>query len=1645
MPPLPLNLDQIRTARATLAEQRRAQRAASAEHQRAKADLDALRRGGADGRTTERAAARVARLAEVVKGTATASRESLLSIASLSERLRRERDPAVMVQALATTHPVALLPVAVQTRYDDATTTLMIRIYPDALHGFTHEPGLRPLELDEGTRYWTIRFADAADAVSPWTQIARLFGPSRAAYIVRTTTPSNVGEIGVAEAPVFAEDIPLAAAQSQQVFASALPDRFVAIGFRGGQQIFRKWGSVVVDQLALSPLFDPLLMEDPDDTNPFAGDRAWMVDYAAAEAAGMAVTVTQNDLQGAQMRQGVQRLLVLGVDWTQTPDTAAELLASVLDNHQHSDGLAFVAQGTPTNNTASKRAGFASNGADVVDALEPTSADGQAAAVADELASAGARLQLLLGLPKPTVAADGTPVVGFDAGLVPGASLLEGATAGHMINALWNATIGYTLRFFWNPIDTSQTLIEDADIEQLRAFAVRFLRPSGPLSALRVGNTPYGILPIATKTFVPKANSPLERELLEAISWFRTHWDLAAPSVPTLRDPSAENLHKVLAMQPWALTKRFWQVAGPAAVKNYPDIEPFAMWQGLFLHFLVASLLEKQPFTMKAPFLATCAVRPKPTSLDAVPWVQRDPAQPKRELDGDQPLARNFIATLLEVLSTPTPQIRASLIAMENGESLLEAMLAFAADEEVLHSGRSLFRDHLAARPNVSVTIKQQAKRMRPAEYVGVDVGTQVGDQFDVGHAQAVLGVTLEGTTLNQTVEQFIGGHLGTIVANWPEQLQNVAKFNESLAFLKDRTAGELGQAFRTTLDLYSHRLDAWITSLATKRLDEMREQAPQGLHIGAFGVVEDLLPDSERPADQAADSLGYVHAPSLQQAATAAILRSGHLANRQASGNAFNIDLRSHRVKRAKRLLEGLASGQSMAALLGYRFERALRDNELSQHVLELRRAFPLRPAGQRASDEAKEAIAARDVIDGVRLIAEYREKGIGHIASSVLPLVLTAGEKTMIGKIIDDLVDQMDSVSDLLLTESVFQVAGGNMDGAGAAMLALDKQQRPPEVRGIDTPHSTRGYTQRVVVAMQSSALGPWAGVADNDLAARVEPRLNAWLAGVLGDPSNYVFGARIFTAVVDAADPAKVLSWNDSGVALEAGLAELALSPLALVLGSESQQGGGQSEVQERIGAVLSAKARARPGAVPDREAIVLQADAPQPGKIGLVGFESFAWLLRRLIEKARPLRRMDMVLAVDGVETDATLNDGEFAGIDLADLEARMALANAPAQAALTALTNAIAAVPADPEAIAALDPAAAATVAMLNALHAALAQARALGWRSALPSERVSTGANGTSDVQGERVTVVEEVEQAVARAKALFAEITAKLEAAPMPVGTDTLARRAQAALDRIHAILGKAFPVLPRFTLGAYAPDAAATLSDRTSLLDGDDLAIAGWLPKLGCVRESTGRLADVLTAAEAMGQLGTTHDLKLLQFPRDAAWRWGALPPAPGQDLRGAVAVVAHAPAALASIAPADTLAGVFIDEWSESIPSTEETTGLGFHFDAPGARPPQSILLAVPSDPAADHWTLDSLVEVVNEAMALARLRAVRPQDLTGLGLMLPGIFLSNNFKQDVPTVDFLKMLETNLATLRAANGQNTDLSFMKMAAGTTTLFE
>jgi len=93
---------------------------------------------------------------------------------------------------------------------------------------------------------------------------------------------------------------------------------------------------------------------------------------------------------------------------------------------------------------------------------------------------------------------------------------------------------------------------------------------------------------------------------------------------------------------------------------------------------------------------------------------------------------------------------------------------------------------------------------------------------------------------------------------------------------------------------------------------------------------------------------------------------------------------------------------------------------------------------------------------------------------------------------------------------------------------------------------------------------------------------------------------------------------------------------------------------------------------------------------------------------------------------------------------------------------------------------------------------------------------------------------------------------------------------------------------------------------------------------------------------------------------------------------------------------------------------IPDPVQTTGVAFHYDAPGARPPQAVLLAVPPRANMAEWNFDQVLATVHEAFDLAQLRCVRPKDFSaGLGVFLPGNFLPQNFGAEVPSVELWQM--------------------------------
>ena len=73
-----------------------------------------------------------------------------------------------------------------------------------------------------------------------------------------------------------------------------------------------------------------------------------------------------------------------------------------------------------------------------------------------------------------------------------------------------------------------------------------------------------------------------------------------------------------------------------------------------------------------------------------------------------------------------------------------------------------------------------------------------------------------------------------------------------------------------------------------------MRAAQPPALYVGGYAWVENLKADT-RP-----DSEGYLLAPSLGQAASAAILRSGFMANHETGAFDIALDSQAHATRRS-------------------------------------------------------------------------------------------------------------------------------------------------------------------------------------------------------------------------------------------------------------------------------------------------------------------------------------------------------------------------------------------------------------------------------------------------------------------------------------------------------------------------------------------------------------------------------------------------------------------------------------------------------------------------------------------------------------------------------------------------------------------------
>ena len=205
--------------------------------------------------------------------------------------------------------------------------------------------------------------------------------------------------------------------------------------------------------------------------------------------------------------------------------------------------------------------------------------------------------------------------------------------------------------------------------------------------------------------------------------------------------------------------------------------------------------------------------------------------------------------------------------------------------------------------------------------------------------------------------------------------------------------------------------------------------------------------------------------------------------------------------------------------------------------------------------------------------------------------------------------------------------------------------------------------------------------------------------------------------------------------------------------------------------------------------------------------------------------------------------------------------------------------------------------------------------------------------------------------------------------------------RQLAAAMAELASATGQ-LAVLARLARSAL-PDglAPAGAGDPGAPAGGFDTA---WLRLVAPVREPLARLEAAQLAA------GTPAG------GRSALAAWTNRPADPWQrdseDPRRLVAAYAPAGFDLRTVPAETALAAALVDQFTETIPGTNHTAAAAFGFDAPAARAPQAILLAVPPDP---DRPLDAttLVQIVAETRELARARATTLADVGDTTGLLP----------------------------------------------------
>lgn len=946
-----------------------------------------------------------------------------------------------------------------------------------------------------------------------------------------------------------------------------LPERLALIRFKKGLPMEPVFGNTIPSPLPTSP--DPSADADkqfeqtPDGDLVFADVIKWVADFDRAVQIGMGfrLNLAPDELDG------FERLMVLGVRIGADESEGKKQLETLFDHHFFTKkGLQLLPQGTPTNNTEAAGSGFTwKENAD--DTFEPyfNKKDGFKHESKREQKADGQWLAEWLGIDERI----------FTKVLNSG-----GRDQGDAINmniALWPATMGYMLGSLMH------FAIEPETVDMARDFFNNNVRGRGSIPAVRIGNQPYGILPttafkrlqwmnagdnaagaVIVKNETSNFTKDLYRLLLRIDEYWNEHF---LPSVSHIAQPSADvykTLLDILSLHPTSAEFHRRYLESLIEISNTVSIVKPAF----HLH---KDVVTDAMYLMRNTF---------DYSGDAIPQIAallaHAKAYPVTHLIDDVPLSEtsgigDYTADHKNYIAALAREARKSEDAVRTGEGLtrhpgaeLYRLLKFA-----LELGYHASSVNAVASEKVFDETRISAMRAEQP-FIHQEFQNTVTES-----RYSLLYKTIPQISSTKTVSEFIRDSLFEV--NIPFFSSYLSAQLKALDALENVPTARLERAFTEHLDCCSYRLDAWKTGIITQELQYMRGnfddvakgQSRTGIYLGAFGWLENVHPDKNKtvsttqlPQDVKDDfdpgnnkvyltdssNEGYIHAPSLNQGVTAAVLRNGYISHGKPDGNnVLAVNLSSERIRLALSVIEGIQGGQSLAALLGYHFERTLHDRDdlkekgIDAYIYPIRKQFPL-VAGKLKETSVKNnsdpsvdpdtvpvtAIEARNVVHGVNL-ANHVKKQTGTNKNYPFGLALVHSDSLINSAITDavnEIIDIADAVADLGMAESVHHIVMGNVNRAAGVLDSYSKGNYPQAPDVIRTPRSGATLTHRVAVPFAYIDNVPTGGPR-----AKAEPSVNKWLTNML-PPLNTIVCNCTYTSRADGSQKNIDISLQEIG---------------------------------------------------------------------------------------------------------------------------------------------------------------------------------------------------------------------------------------------------------------------------------------------------------------------------------------------------------------------------------------------------------------------------------------------------------------------------------------------------------------------------------